>query len=409
MIRVLTFVLLLAACTVTFADDPASQWQTLFNGKTLGGWKANEHPESWKVENGLLVFRGERSHLFYIGADEPFRDFELECDAMTTPGSNSGISFHTRYQETGWLRYGIECQINVSHADPIKSGSLFKVVDLPDRGLRDHEWNRYSIRVEGKRIITRVNGELFVDYTEPNGKEPGKTLDRRLGEGTFALQGHDPKSKVYFRNIRVRRLQVSGESHDSKTDLDLARQDFHEQVKGAIASINSQFDSQIEAARKRSDSGAIEILQKQQERLTYAHVLPSVIATAKFEKDLSKAMVTVDKAYQKAISECLRNKDADRASALKAELNLLVSGYQFDGRRHYLREGDVHYVIQPDGSWLAGRKDRDNRFTEEGRTAEYIQLKDTTTDGHLRLYNDRISLKNGYYPWAHFKKGRWIP
>ncbi len=44
----------------------------------------------------MLVCVGERSHLFYEGDGKPFKNFEFECDVMTTPGSNAGIFFHTK-------------------------------------------------------------------------------------------------------------------------------------------------------------------------------------------------------------------------------------------------------------------------------------------------------------------------
>ena len=65
-----------------------------------------------------------------------------------------------------------------------------------------------SIRVEGKRIQTFVNGRRVVDYIEPEGvKRPPEYHGRLLGSGTFALQGHDPGSLTRYRNLRVRPLR----------------------------------------------------------------------------------------------------------------------------------------------------------------------------------------------------------
>jgi hypothetical protein len=78
-------------------------------------------------------------------------------------------------------------------------------VDNP--GLKDNEWYKTYIKVEGKHIVIRINDKTTVDYTEPEGQEAfSPEFERRLGEGTFALQAHDPKSKVYFKNLKVRRL-----------------------------------------------------------------------------------------------------------------------------------------------------------------------------------------------------------
>jgi hypothetical protein len=191
----------------TFADEKASEWTSLWDGKTLKGWKANENEDSWKVEDGALVCHGERSHLFYVGADRPFQNFEFQCEVMTTPGSNAGIYFHTKFQEKGWPRHGFECQVNVSHSDPKKSGSLYGVVDVANPSLKDNEWYTTFIRVEGKHIIIKVNDITTVNYMEPEGKEAfSGDFERRLGSGTFALQAHDPDSRVLFRNLKVRRL-----------------------------------------------------------------------------------------------------------------------------------------------------------------------------------------------------------
>src|SRR6188508_2285729 len=79
-------------------------WVSLFDGKTLDGWKASEHPSTFSVKDGQIVVFGDRAHLFYDGSvnAHAFKNFELKMQVMTTPGSNSGIFIHTAYQETGW-------------------------------------------------------------------------------------------------------------------------------------------------------------------------------------------------------------------------------------------------------------------------------------------------------------------
>jgi hypothetical protein len=204
--------LALAACLLTplafaLAEDKPGEWTNMWDGTTMDGWKASENAGSWKIEDGKLVCDGERSHLFYTAEKEPFKNFEFECEVMTTPGSNAGIYFHSKYQEIGWPKFGMECQVNVTHGDPKKSGSLYGVVDVDNPGLKDNEWYKTSIKVEGKHITIMVNDKTTVDYTEPEGKEAySDDFERRLGEGTFALQAHDPASIVYFRNLKVRRL-----------------------------------------------------------------------------------------------------------------------------------------------------------------------------------------------------------
>lgn len=205
-----TFICLITLLTtipVLQAAEKEEGWVNLFDGKSLKGWKANENKETWKIEKGNLVCHGPRSHLFYMGDDKPFINFEFKAEVMTTPGSNAGIYFHTRYQETGWPKFGYEAQVNITHKDPKKTGSLYGVVNVSNPPAKDNEWWTQHIIVKGKNIQIKINDKTVVNYNEPGGKKAtSPQFERRLKSGTFALQGHDPKSKVYFRNLRVKRL-----------------------------------------------------------------------------------------------------------------------------------------------------------------------------------------------------------
>ncbi|MEM7783982.1 MAG: family 16 glycoside hydrolase, partial [Planctomycetota bacterium] len=181
---------------------------SLFDGKTLKGWKASENESSWSVEDGKLVCKGPRSHLFFVGDEKPFVNFHFKAEVMTTPGSNAGIYFHTRFQDSGWPKYGYECQVNISHKDPKKTSSLYGVENVSDPPAADNQWYTQEIIVRGNRIVLKVDGKKMVDYTEPEDKQAfSKKFERRLGKGTFALQAHDPDSVVYFRNLQVKRLK----------------------------------------------------------------------------------------------------------------------------------------------------------------------------------------------------------
>ena len=184
------------------AEAPAKAedgWISLFDSKSLDGWKASEHKASFSVVDGKIQAFGPRSHLFYVGPvnNHSFKNFELKLDVMTTPGSNSGVYFHTAYQENGWPKKGIEAQVNATHSDWRKTGSLYAIKDVKQPGHKDNEWFAYHIIVQGRHITLKVNGNTTVEHTEPG---------PRLSSGTFALQGHDPKSRVFYRNIRVKPL-----------------------------------------------------------------------------------------------------------------------------------------------------------------------------------------------------------
>jgi hypothetical protein len=182
-------------------------WVSLFDGKSLGDWKPNERPDSWKVEGGCIVACGPRSHLFYMGEDHDFEDFHFRAEVKTAEKSNSGIYFHTKWQDEGWPAHGYESQVNVSHGDEVKSGSLYNTVriykdDIEKAGLKNNTWWTQEIIVRGNHVLVKLNGKTVIDYTEPDEKKG--TV--KLGRGTFALQAHDPKSIVHYRKLEVRRL-----------------------------------------------------------------------------------------------------------------------------------------------------------------------------------------------------------
>lgn len=200
-----SFVMLLAVASVASAEE--GKWVSLMDGKSFDGWKISENPESWKIEKGAFVAQGERSHLFYVGNDQPFKNFEFKAKVKTEKNSNGGIYFHTKFQETGWPKNGFEAQVNNTHRDPKKTGGLYAVDDvMNDSPAKDGEWFDYYIKVDGKQVTIKIDDKVTTDYTEPEGKKAGDDFTRVLDEGTFALQAHDPGSKVYFKDIQVRRL-----------------------------------------------------------------------------------------------------------------------------------------------------------------------------------------------------------
>ncbi|XHS76567.1 DUF1080 domain-containing protein [Burkholderiaceae bacterium UC74_6] len=192
------------------AAEKADGWQLLFDGQSLDNWKASDKPGSFSVKDGAIVVKGPRSHLFYLGpvGNHDFKNFELSVDLKTFPQANSGVYFHTLWQEVGWPSKGYEVQVNNSHSDPSRTGGLWGVVDYPEVTAPDGVWQTMTIRVEGLHVVTRINGKLIVDYTqEPSNPPRAKGLEERLiAHGTFALQGHDPGSEVHFRNIKVKML-----------------------------------------------------------------------------------------------------------------------------------------------------------------------------------------------------------
>ena len=181
-------------------DAPAEGWVTIFDGKTFNNWKISEHPETFTIKDGSIVVFGERAHLFYEGpvGNHNFKNFEFKASVMTTPGSNSGIFVHTEFQPEGWPSKGYEIQVNNTHTDWRKTGSVYALQDVKVAPANDNEWFTEHIIVNGDKVTVKVNDKIINEYTE---KDPA-----RIRTGTVALQGHDPKSKVFYKDVMVKIL-----------------------------------------------------------------------------------------------------------------------------------------------------------------------------------------------------------
>ena len=185
-------------------------WISLFDGKSLAGWKVGDNAATFSADSGMIIVHGKTAHLFYDGDvhQHNFKNFEFKADVKTMPHANSGIYFHTEYQQGGWPDRGYEVQVNNSHSDDVRTGSLYDIVDVKEVYVHDYQWFTEYIKVQGKRVIVKINNTIVVDYTEPEHplRDTASHPFRLISHGTFALQGHDPGSIVYFKNIMVRPL-----------------------------------------------------------------------------------------------------------------------------------------------------------------------------------------------------------
>lgn len=199
--RTILLVIVLASTLVTFSalkPDNRADWVSLFDGKTFTGWRASERPATFSVVDGAIVVHGDRAHLFYDGPvnNHSFKNFELKLKVMTFPGANSGVFIHTAYQEEGWPSQGYEVQVNNTQSDWRRTASIYAVKDVKEVFVKDNEWFNMHIIVRGKKITVKLNDKVVNEYTEgENG---------RLSGGTIALQGHDPASKVLYKDIMIK-------------------------------------------------------------------------------------------------------------------------------------------------------------------------------------------------------------
>src|SRR6185369_17799379 len=208
-----TLLLLLAAAPLAFGQDKDG-WISLFNGRDFTGWKVNENTDTFTIKDGAIQAQGPRSHCFYVGpvGNHDFTNFELKVDVKTAPNSNGGIYFHTEYQDVGFPKKGFEVQVNNTHTDPIKSGSLYHVkdigIDVTGPIVKDDEWFTEHIVVKGKTVKISLNGKQVVEWTQPDDWNGGREgPGRAISHGTIAFQGHDPKSIVQYKNVQIKILK----------------------------------------------------------------------------------------------------------------------------------------------------------------------------------------------------------
>jgi hypothetical protein len=225
----------LGALTVRGEEKKGDEkWTALFNGKDLTGWKLPDNPNPgafkeivkvekggkvvayegklkkddkqvplWRVEDGILIGSGPSSHLFSDRGD--YANFRFRVEAMINDHGNSGQYSRTEFGP-GFPK-GYEAQINATHSDDIRTGSLYPsfgiskkdatkegILVLKDAPHKPDEWFTQEVIAEGNHIIIKVNGKTTVDW-----KDPKSTYMK----GHFALQGHDPGTVVKFRKIEV--------------------------------------------------------------------------------------------------------------------------------------------------------------------------------------------------------------
>ena len=196
MTRLVALVLIgLASFIVAPSAQAEEGWISLFNGKDLSGWKANEHAENWKVVNGSITSTGAVSHLYYV--DKEFENFHYKAEVKLPPGSNSGMYFRTAWQDKGFPKI-YEAQLNNTYArDPKRTGSLYNFVDVKEQLVADDTWFTQEVIAEGNHIVIKVNGKTIVDYTDEK---------KTSMKGHFAFQQHDPGSRVEIRSVMVKPL-----------------------------------------------------------------------------------------------------------------------------------------------------------------------------------------------------------
>lgn len=203
--KLVAFLILCSLSVSAFSQS--GKWVELFNGKNLDGWKISENPSSFSVVDNTIKVDGPRGHAFYDGpvGNHDFKNFELMVEVKTMPKANSGLFIHTEFQETGWPSKGHEIQVNQSHGDWRKTGSVYSFKDVRETYVQDGEWYTEHIIVKGDQITVKVNGKIINEYNESKDRT-GDLGTKKLSSGTIALQAHDPQSIIYYRSVKIKLL-----------------------------------------------------------------------------------------------------------------------------------------------------------------------------------------------------------
>lgn len=193
----------LSVCLLSGARAQAEEWVSLFDGKTLDGWEkqgGNDNAK-WEVIDGAMCGSGQPSMLWY--SKKPFKNFRYRCEVKINDGGNSGLYFRTK-AKPGFVD-GYEAQIDSTHTDKIRTGSLYGMCHVYRQLQKPDEWFKYEIQAQdgewrGRKCVkikVSINGEELYEYLD---------FANTFKEGYFAFQQHDPGSKVCIKNIEVMEL-----------------------------------------------------------------------------------------------------------------------------------------------------------------------------------------------------------
>jgi len=205
-ISVRWFALALSVTLTAFAATPAfaqeAEWVSLFDGKTLEGWeKIGGDKSMWEVKEGALAGTGEASML--VNTTGPYKNFRYRAEVKINDKGNSGLYFRTT-RKPGFTD-GYEAQIDSTHTDPIRTGSLYGMCHVYQQHVKPDTWFVYELEVRDDvwrgRAVTRI--KITID-----GNELFEYLDfaQTFKEGHFAFQQHDPGSYVFIRKVEVQPL-----------------------------------------------------------------------------------------------------------------------------------------------------------------------------------------------------------
>lgn len=192
---------ILAIGSVVLGSDETG-WLPLFDGKSLSGWN-NYGAEKWTVDNGEILGQALTQSYGYLATEKTYRNFEMKVKFKAEASGNSGIFFHSSIE--GVDIKGV--QVEVDPNPGMHTGGLYESggrgwLVKPDvegeKAMKAGEWNNVQFVVSGSHVVTFVNGEKIVDYTDSS---------PRYTNGVIALQLHSGgQGKIRFKDLYIREI-----------------------------------------------------------------------------------------------------------------------------------------------------------------------------------------------------------
>jgi len=205
-VRRFAFLLLLVALSAGAVGSPPPPWTRLFNGKDLSGWKSHGQ-ERWVVDEGAILCESTANKYGYLTTEKSYRDFDLRLKFKGEAEGNSGVFLRSRILGID-PQHGPDIEGMQVEVDPTPgkhTGGLYESggrgwVSTPsadaEKALKAGEWNELEIQAAGNHIVTVLNGQKVVDFTDPSPK---------FTEGVIALQIHTGGGvKVRWKDIEIR-------------------------------------------------------------------------------------------------------------------------------------------------------------------------------------------------------------
>jgi hypothetical protein len=179
-----------------------ASWIALFDGKTLDGWeKVGKDDSQWEVKDGTMTGSGTQSMLVYT--KKSYKNFRYRAEIRINDGGNSGLYFRAKRNPT--FSDGYEAQIDSTHKDPIRTGSIYGMCHVYQQLVKPDTWFQYEIQVQDdvwrKKPVTKI--KITIDGNE---LYEFQDFEQTFAEGYFAFQQHDPGSTVNIRKVEVMEL-----------------------------------------------------------------------------------------------------------------------------------------------------------------------------------------------------------